>query len=63
MSGFWKQFAEDADAGGGHGGVGDQQGERRADDHADHDAQHKADAVVRFDKFHSFFFLFSVCFA
>ena len=63
LQGTDKQGAKDADAGRGHGGVGDQQGERRADDHADHDAQHKADAVVRFDKFHSFFFLFSVCFA
>ena len=58
-----EQGAEDADAGRGHSGIGDQQGERRTDDHADDDAQHEADAIVRFDKFHSFFFLFAVCFA
>lgn len=54
-----EQFAEDADAGSGHGGVGDQQGERRADGHADDDAQHEADAVVGFDEFHFFLLLFS----
>ena len=53
-----EQFAEDADAGSGHGGVGDQQGERRADGHADDDAQHEADAVVGFDEFHFFLLLF-----
>ena len=58
LQGTDKQGAENADAGRGHGGVGDQQGERRADDHADDNAQHEADAVVRFDKFHSFFLSF-----
>lgn len=53
-----EQFAEDADAGSGHGGVGDQQGERRADGHADDDAQHETDAVVGFDEFHFFLLLF-----
>ena len=32
---------------------------RRADDHADDDAQHEADAVVGFDEFHFFLLLFS----
>lgn len=53
-----EQFAEDADAGSSHGGVRDQQGKRRADGHADDDAQHEADAVVGFDEFHFFLLLF-----
>lgn len=59
MTPMMKPIAEDADAGSGHGGVGDQQGERRADGHADDDAQHEADAVVSFDEFHFFLLLFS----
>lgn len=44
-----KQGAENADAGGGFCCIWNQQGECRAEDHADHDTQHETDAVVRFD--------------
>ncbi len=57
-----EQSAEDADAGCGLGGVGDEQGKSHADDHADNDAQHEAYAVIRFYDFHFFFlFPFKIC--